>query len=88
MAAVGNHQFLVSVGSVGQPRDGDWRSAYTLWDTDEQWVELQRVEYPVKLTQQKIDNLGYPKGDLHYTQWEMSSRKALLPLNCNRNCLQ
>lgn len=59
-AAIGEHQYLVSVGSVGQPRDGDWRSAYTLWDTDEQWVELQRVEYPFKLTQQKIENLGYP----------------------------
>ena len=59
-AAIGDHQYLVTVGSVGQPRDGDWRSAYTLWDVDEQWVELQRVEYPVKLTQQKIDNLGYP----------------------------
>ena len=34
--------------------------AYTLWDPDEQWVELQRVEYPVQLTQQKIDHLGYP----------------------------
>ena len=59
-AALGAHQYLVCVGSVGQPRDGDWRSAYTLWDPDEQWVELQRVEYPVQLTQQKIDHLGYP----------------------------
>lgn len=59
-AAIGTHQYVVSVGSVGQPRDGDWRAAYALWDTDEQWVQLQRVEYPVQRTQQKIDHLGYP----------------------------
>ena len=59
-AAIGEHQYLVTVGSVGQPRDGDWRAAYTLWDVDEQWVELQRVEYPVKRTQAKINTLGYP----------------------------
>ena len=59
-AAIGEHQYLVAVGSCGQPRDGDWRAAYTLWDVDEQWVELQRVEYPVKRTQEKIDTLGYP----------------------------
>ena len=45
---------------VGQPRDGDWRASYALWDIESQWVALQRVEYPVKITQRKIAELDYP----------------------------
>jgi diadenosine tetraphosphatase ApaH/serine/threonine PP2A family protein phosphatase len=43
---------IVNVGSVGQPRDGDWRACYTLvdgWD-----VTFRRVEYDVETTVQKI----------------------------------
>ena len=58
--AIGPHVYLVNVGSVGQPRDGDWRASYALWDTSNHWVELQRVEYPVKITQRKIAELDYP----------------------------
>lgn len=58
--AIGPHLYLINVGSVGQPRDGDWRASYALWDTDKHWVELQRVEYPVKITQRKIAELDYP----------------------------
>jgi diadenosine tetraphosphatase ApaH/serine/threonine PP2A family protein phosphatase len=43
---------LVNVGSVGQPRDGDWRACYVLLDGDE--VRFRRVEYNVEATAQKI----------------------------------
>jgi predicted phosphodiesterase len=38
---------LVNPGSVGQPRDGDWRASYILYDERRQEFELRRLEYPV-----------------------------------------
>lgn len=58
--AVGRHRYLVNVGSVGQPRDGDPRASYAVWDMDAGRVELRRVEYPVSRTQQKLAALGWP----------------------------
>jgi diadenosine tetraphosphatase ApaH/serine/threonine PP2A family protein phosphatase len=36
----------VMVGSVGQPRDGDLRAGWTLWDSDTRVMEFRRTEYP------------------------------------------
>jgi diadenosine tetraphosphatase ApaH/serine/threonine PP2A family protein phosphatase len=48
---------LINVGSVGQPRDGDWRACYVL--LDEGVVRYRRVEYDVATTIRKIhDNPG------------------------------
>lgn len=43
---------FVNVGSVGQPRDGDRRACYVLFDGDE--VRFRRVEYDWKRTMQRI----------------------------------
>jgi diadenosine tetraphosphatase ApaH/serine/threonine PP2A family protein phosphatase len=43
---------LCNVGSVGQPRDGDWRACYVLLDGDT--IRFRRVEYEVAATVQKI----------------------------------
>lgn len=43
---------IVNVGSVGQPRDGDWRACYALVDGLN--VTFRRVEYDVDATVQKI----------------------------------
>ncbi len=43
---------LINVGSVGQPRDGDWRACYILLDGDR--VTFRRVEYDVDRTVRKI----------------------------------
>src|SRR5581483_2040358 len=42
---------LINVGSVGQPRDGDWRSCYVLLDDDR--VFCRRVDYDVSETARK-----------------------------------
>jgi diadenosine tetraphosphatase ApaH/serine/threonine PP2A family protein phosphatase len=47
-------KYLVNVGSVGQPRDGDPRAAFALLDTDARSVALHRVEYPIAVAQEKI----------------------------------
>lgn len=43
---------MINVGSVGQPRDGDWRSCYVI--LDENTVHFRRVEYDVDVTIRKI----------------------------------
>jgi diadenosine tetraphosphatase ApaH/serine/threonine PP2A family protein phosphatase len=43
---------IVNVGSVGQPRDGDWRACYAL--VDGLTVTFRRVEYDVDATVQKV----------------------------------
>jgi len=43
---------MINVGSVGQPRDGDWRSCYVIFD--EPWIYFRRVEYDVADTVRKI----------------------------------
>lgn len=52
---------LVNVGSVGQPRDGDPRAAYALYDPDGGRVEIRRVAYPVEKAQRKILDAGLPE---------------------------
>lgn len=53
-------RYFVNVGSVGQPRDGDWRSAYAIYDTNENTIELRRVAYDLPKAQQKILKAGLP----------------------------
>lgn len=53
-------KYLVNVGSVGQPRDGDPRAAYVLYDLAGRTIELRRVPYDFRVTQQKILDHGLP----------------------------
>jgi diadenosine tetraphosphatase ApaH/serine/threonine PP2A family protein phosphatase len=53
-------RYLVNAGSVGQPRDGDSRSAFVLWDSAEQRVSLVRVPYDVQAAQARILKQGLP----------------------------
>ena len=52
--------WLVNVGSVGQPRDGDPRAAYSLLDLDAERLVLRRVTYDWELAAQKIRDAGLP----------------------------
>jgi len=53
-------KYLINVGSVGQPRDGDWRAAYCIFDTIAKEVELKRVEYDLAGAQAAIIRVGLP----------------------------
>ena len=53
-------QYLVNVGSVGQPRDGDPRAAYAIYDTDSGLLRHVRVAYDVEAAQTKILAAGLP----------------------------
>jgi predicted phosphodiesterase len=52
--------YLVNPGSVGQPRDGDPRAAYALYDTSQKVIFLRRVVYPVQATAEDIRKAGLP----------------------------
>ncbi len=52
---------LVNVGSVGQPRDGDPRAAYAVYDTEARTVELRRLPYPVEVVQRKMQAAELPR---------------------------
>jgi diadenosine tetraphosphatase ApaH/serine/threonine PP2A family protein phosphatase len=52
---------VVNVGSVGQPRDGDPRAAYVVYDDAEGIAEVFRVEYDVDATALKILAAGLPE---------------------------
>jgi len=49
-----DRKYIVSVGSVGQPRDGDNRASYTVYDTKEKRFEFKRIEYDIELAVEKV----------------------------------
>ncbi|HAH21119.1 MAG: hypothetical protein A2Y00_00485 [Omnitrophica WOR_2 bacterium GWF2_43_52] len=54
-------RYIVNVGSVGQPRDGDPRACFVVYDADAKTIEVKRVEYNFSLTQKKILKSGLPE---------------------------
>ncbi len=52
---------LVNVGSVGQPRDGDARAAYCIYDTEKKEAVIHRVDYDYRETGRKILAAGLPE---------------------------
>ena len=53
-------RFIINVGSVGQPRDGNPEAAFGLYDTDTSLYSLIRVRYDVQKTAQAILDAGLP----------------------------
>ncbi len=49
-----------NVGSVGQPRDGDYRASFAILN-DEGMFEIIRVEYDYKTTQEAMKQAGFPE---------------------------
>ncbi|HED09683.1 MAG TPA: metallophosphoesterase [Caldithrix abyssi] len=52
--------YIVNVGSVGQPRDGDPRTCFVLLDTETNSLEYIRLKYDTRKTSEKIKNAGLP----------------------------
>jgi len=53
-------RYLINPGSVGQPRDGDWRAAFALFDTEAQIVHFHRTPYNLKDAQDRIFAANLP----------------------------
>lgn len=54
-------KYFINVGSVGQPRDGNPKASYVIYDMDEGTMELRRLDYDVATTQAKIRAAGLPE---------------------------
>jgi len=53
-------KYFVNVGAVGQPRDGNPKAAYVVYDMDEGSIELRRLDYDIATAQKKIIDAGLP----------------------------
>ena len=53
-------KLLINAGSVGQPRDGDWRAAYMIHDEESGGLWLRRVEYDVESASRAVLAAGLP----------------------------
>lgn len=54
-------KYFINTGSVGQPRDGDPRAAYCIYDTEKAVVEQRRLKYDLPAAQRKIIQAGLPR---------------------------
>lgn len=52
---------LINPGSVGQPRDCDWRAAYAIYDTERAEIAFHRVPYDLTSSQGRILMAGLPE---------------------------
>jgi predicted phosphodiesterase len=53
------NRYIINVGSVGQPRDGNPDAAYALLSGEK--IEIKRVPYDIVLTQKKMKKAGLPE---------------------------
>jgi predicted phosphodiesterase len=54
-------KYFINVGSAGQPRDGDWRASYAIYDVENQDVTIHRIDYDIQTAQDKIIDAGLPE---------------------------
>lgn len=55
------NKYIVDVGSVGQPRDGNPQAAYCIYDTDKKEVRIKRISYDIETVSRKISEAGLPR---------------------------
>jgi predicted phosphodiesterase len=53
--------YLINPGSIGQPRDGDWRAAFAMFDSEKYHLTFYRVPYDLKKAQDRILAANLPQ---------------------------
>ena len=56
-----NNKYLFNVGSIGQPRNGDPRASFVIWDNEKMSLSRYCLPYDLSLTQEKILEAGLPQ---------------------------
>ena len=56
-----NAKYFINAGSVGQPRDGDPRACYSIYDNESKVIVFRRIDYDMATTQKKILAAGLPE---------------------------
>lgn len=64
-----DRRYLVNVPSVGQPRDGDRRAGYLLFDDEALRFEHVRLEYDIPAAMRRIREAGLPAFLADRLQW-------------------
>jgi predicted phosphodiesterase len=54
-------KILVNPGSVGQPRDGDARASFLIWDEEQSLLEFYRADYALEATQARMRTAQLPE---------------------------
>jgi predicted phosphodiesterase len=54
-------KYFINVGAVGQPRDGNPKAAYVIYDVSEGTIEIRRLDYDIPAVQAKIRAAGLPE---------------------------
>jgi diadenosine tetraphosphatase ApaH/serine/threonine PP2A family protein phosphatase len=57
---LGAHRMIINPGGVGQPRDGDPRASYAVYESEGSILRIHRVSYDVNLTQDRMVRAGLP----------------------------
>lgn len=57
-------RYIVNVGAVGQPRDGDPRAKYVIWDNRRGTLEVRRIVYNIARTANLIMERGFLQSDV------------------------
>jgi predicted phosphodiesterase len=55
-----DQKYILNIGSVGQPRDGDNRAKYVIWDSSQNTIEVKYIPYDIATTVKKIRAAGLP----------------------------
>lgn len=55
------HHYIINAGSVGQPRDGDNRAKYLIWDTTSGHIDVRFLAYDIAKTASRILELRFPE---------------------------
>ncbi|MFC1811557.1 metallophosphoesterase family protein [Thermodesulfobacteriota bacterium] len=53
-------QYIINIGSVGQPRDGNNNAKYVIWDTAKKNIEVKYIPYDIATVVDKIIDAGLP----------------------------
>ena len=54
-------KYMINPGSIGQPRDGDWRAGFAVFDSEQRIVSFFRVPYELRSAQEKILAASLPE---------------------------
>jgi diadenosine tetraphosphatase ApaH/serine/threonine PP2A family protein phosphatase len=61
LSKMGECRLIINPGGVGQPRDGDPRASYAIYDSQAETIHHYRVEYDIQATQRKVLRYRLPE---------------------------
>jgi predicted phosphodiesterase len=54
-------QYIINVGSIGQPRDGNNKAKYVIWDNSNNYIDVRFISYDIASVVNKIIAAGLPQ---------------------------